>query len=184
MKKYFHSVQISTKIVFNNQIFISIKHYNMYDGIDWMNALANIAFILATAVTEEFIFRKIVLDNLPVKNSLLKVMISAAIFGLFHIVTFLSTYNPFDLLQIVYTAGLGMILGFFYEYGNNIVVPVVLHFLYNFMNTYVFSLYTIDETGLTYFLVAIIDAVVVAGYICLIYFLFIKKYVQLEEKEK
>ncbi len=170
-------------VVFNNQIFISIKHYKLMEDIDWLYGLCMIAFILATAVSEEYIFRKVVLDNLLIDNRLLKVTVSAAIFGVMHIINFLSTFNPVDLLQIVYTAGLGMILGFFYEYGRSLLVPMILHFLYNLMNSYIFSIYMVEDFGLTYYLVAIIDAVVVAGYMVLIYLLFIKKYELIEEKE-
>lgn len=162
-------------IVFNNLIYVSIINASPSDTFNGFEFLSNLVFIIATGLVEEYIFRKIILDNLTFKNSLVRILVSAGIFGGLHIVTFLSTFNPFDLLQIVYTAGLGIVFGFFYEYGKNLVMPIIIHILFNFLNNYMYGLYIVPEVGLTYFLVAIIASAIVGVYLLVIYFGVIKK---------
>ena len=46
------------------------------------------------------------------------------------------SFDPEQLLQIIYYAGLGAVLGIAYLVSNkNILVPVTMHFLLNFMVT-------------------------------------------------
>ena len=104
--------------------------------------------VLLVPVVEELVFRKAILglfhfklrgdDNsksAQVKKVLfatLAVLISSFVFGFIHIMSF----DPEQLLQIIYYAGLGAVLGIAYLVSNkNILVPITMHFLLNFMVT-------------------------------------------------
>ena len=104
--------------------------------------------VLLVPVVEELVFRKAILglfhfklrgdDNsksAQVKKVLLAtiaILISSFVFGFIHIMSF----DPEQLLQIIYYAGLGAVLGIAYLVSNkNILVPITMHFLLNFMVT-------------------------------------------------
>ena len=104
--------------------------------------------VLLVPLVEELVFRKAILDLFHFKlrgedNSksaqvkkvvlaTLAVLISSFAFGFIHIMSF----DPEQLLQIVYYAGLGAVLGVAYLISNkNILVPITMHFLLNFMVT-------------------------------------------------
>jgi len=104
--------------------------------------------VLLVPLVEELVFRKAILglfhfklhgdDNsksAQVKKVLLAtfaVLVSSFAFGFIHIMSF----DPEQLLQIIYYAGLGAVLGIAYLVSNkNILVPITMHFLLNFMVT-------------------------------------------------
>ncbi len=101
--------------------------------------------VLLVPLIEEMVFRKAVLDIFhfeprvndgsklyKVKNVLLAtiaILISSFTFGLIHVMSG-------DFIQIIYYGGLGIILGVIYLVANkNILVPIAVHFLLNFMVT-------------------------------------------------
>lgn len=110
-----------------------------------------IIYMLVVAVSEELYFRKVLLDNINIENRLLKIIISSAIFGISHIVNFFNSFNPIDLLIIVYTFGISIILGFIYEYGGSLTLAIIFHFVFNILNTTLFeTIYLGDRTPLFY----------------------------------
>ena len=144
-----------------------------------MFALYNIpqvAFISINVVVEEYIFRRHLLGNLTHPKKIIRILISAAIFGLCHITRFLSTFNPLDLIVVVYAFGLGMVLGLIYCYTNSFVACIVLHLLFNLVNDFLFiSLFGVSNI-LWYYLINVIFAVIVGVYLLLVYlFVFEKK---------
>ena len=141
---------------------------------DYSDILAVIHIILVVIV-EELIFRHILIANLEHDNKLIRIVISAGVFALCHITHFLSSFNPADLVIIVYTFGLGLVLGFMYCYGNCLYACMGLHFLFNLCNDFLFErLYYVNNT-LWYFLINIFVAVAMGLYIFAIYMLQLRK---------
>ena len=109
-------------------------------------------------------------------KKIVRILISAAIFGVCHITRFLSTFNPADLIVVVYAFGLGMVLGLIYCYTNSFIACIVLHLLFNLVNDFLFvSLFGVSNV-LWYYLINVILAVIIGVYLLLVYlFIFEKK---------
>ncbi len=104
--------------------------------------------ILLVPLVEELVFRKAVLDLVHIKvketgnpkidkikkfiSAVIALTISSLAFGFIHIMSF----DPEQLLQIIYYAGLGAVLGTAYLVSNkNIFVSITMHFLLNLFVT-------------------------------------------------
>lgn len=161
-------------IIPNNMYFLLIEKspVEFHYSIDF---LLEIILMLVVAVSEELFFRKAILDNISIENKLLKIVISAGIFALAHIVNFFSSFNPIDLLIIVYTFGLGLVLGFMYEYTKCAVATFVFHFLFNIVNTTIFNNIYLGDRNLTFYLVSISVAIISGIYLLLIYLFKLKQ---------
>ena len=137
--------------------------------------------VVFTAFNEEILFRFFIHNQLNIQNKLVKIVASAGIFAGFHLLnlvspSFLAIYQSV-LLQSVYTFGLGLILGFIYEYGKSITPCIIYHFLFNFFNSYVLNyfFFPVYEYYYIYIIVALVISIVLIGYGLLIYFLVFKK---------
>ena len=84
------------------------------------------------------------INNLEIKNKLLIILISAGAFGICHITHFLTSFNPADLLVIVYTFLLGLLLGFAYLFTKSIYPCVVIHMLFNLLNNILFPYFVLE----------------------------------------
>ena len=104
--------------------------------------------VLLVPLIEELVFRKAILelfyikvretDNLKVIkvkkiiSAIFAIIVSSLVFGFIHIMSF----ETEQLLQIIYYAGLGAVLGTAYLASNkNILVPILMHFSLNLMVT-------------------------------------------------
>jgi hypothetical protein len=134
----------------------------------------DLIFIFLTSLIEEILFRDVIQNNLPIKNSLLKILLSAAIFGLFHIINFLSSFNPSDLLMIIYTLLMGLVLGYLYEMSKNISYNIIYHFLFNLCNDCLFVMCYQGEWNISFYLNAVIVSVITGFYLIISYFIFLK----------
>ena len=81
--------------------------------------------VIIAPIVEELVFRKILLDKLSRYGSGVAITVTSIAFGLFH--------TNFD--QFFYAVGLGFILGFIYLKTKNIVYPIIMHMLVNFMGS-------------------------------------------------
>ncbi|MGE5400040.1 MAG: type II CAAX prenyl endopeptidase Rce1 family protein [Ignavibacteriales bacterium] len=88
------------------------------------------------AVCEEVFFRGYVQKSFELRyKSFLGALITAVIFGLYH-------FHPY---QIIPLAALGLYFGFAAYMSNSILVPIILHFLNNFIAVIMFFLYGSDD---------------------------------------
>ncbi len=104
--------------------------------------------VFLVPLVEELVFRKAVLDLVHIKvketnnpkidnikkviSGIIALTVSSLIFGFIHIMSF----DPEQLLQIIYYAGLGAVLGTAYLVSNkNIFVSITMHFLLNLFVT-------------------------------------------------
>lgn len=134
-----------------------------------------IIFIISSVIVEELIFRYFLLGNLTHENKMIRILIAAGIFALCHLTHFLSSFNPVDLIIIVYAFGLGIVLGMVYCYTNSLIPCIVLHLLFNLINDFMFERLFNVSNLLWYYLINVFVAVIVGIYLLVIYLIKLRK---------
>lgn len=87
-------------------------------------------------VCEELTFRKSIRD--VIDNKYLYVLVSGLIFGLLHIIGFIST--PLDLLYLIPYGSLGIVFALLYYRTNNIFSSITIHAMHNALSVLVYLL--------------------------------------------
>lgn len=174
-KKNFLLLLPTVIVVLSNMIYAWILRETFYPSYFYFSDVLVVIHIILVAITEEIIFRHLLISNLTSENKIYKILISAGIFGACHITHFLSTFNPADLIIIVYTFALGLLLGFFYCYGNCLYVCIGVHTLFNICNDFLFVRFYAVNNQLWYYLINAIIALVVGLYLLGIYFIKLRK---------
>lgn len=123
-------------------------------------------FYLSVAISEECLFRYIIMNYLCLQFSSLKtILLSSLIFGGIHLVNFFNGSNIFlVLVQCVYSFALGLVLSFLYIRVKNIFLPILFHFCFNIVNDTLFSFVHSEFSDLLYYLVNVIIALILIGY--------------------
>ncbi len=91
--------------------------------------------VLIAPIMEELLFRKTVIDRTAQYGDGISIVFSGLLFGLFH----------GNLNQFAYAIALGMFFGFIYIKTKNILYPIILHFLTNFVGSLV-PIYVMKES--------------------------------------
>ena len=135
---------------------------------------------LMIAMSEEIIFRLFIHNALSGTSSIKRIFGSAGIFALMHLLNLVNVSSVSTLVavlvQTLYTFGLGLLLGFLYEYGHSLSMCMVLHFLFNMLNTTIYLYVLGGNAGdLAYYLTAVVIAVVLGIYVFLLYRLYFDK---------
>lgn len=101
--------------------------------INIQSLLLNIVSTIIYAIIEEVLFRGFLLPLLLSRLSDFKsLLISSAIFALVHLFNIFSGINVIlVLIQVLYTFGIGLILGLMYVYGKTLVLPMLFHICFN-----------------------------------------------------
>jgi membrane protease YdiL (CAAX protease family) len=127
---------------------------------------------LLTAILEELLFRNILLEEFIRQNftKFKSLLYSSLIFGSIHLLNISSLSSiPYCIIQSIYTTGIGLIFGLVYIKTHNITYPIIIHFLFNYINdifiTHIYNL----TWDLTFFIVNISIGIVVALYSLFIY---------------
>lgn len=130
---------------FSNFFYALIFHVEKNQVQNWMNfTLSTILLILSVAI-EEILFRMLLIDlfdqvfQKKKQGWIITILLSSLSFSLMHIINFTSGNYFGTLLQIGYTFVLGFILGYLAERVDNILLPLLGHFTFNFFNM---NLYT------------------------------------------
>ena len=160
----------------SNFLYLLLVPSNITGSLDWTLALYLILTVF-TALKEEMIFHLLLIPNLDkVTSRFWRVIISAGIFAILHVTNYLITFDPSYFIQIVYTFGFGIILGFIYEYGRSISMCIIFHFLFNAFNGDLFESLAPEITNMPIYFIADIAISVIAGiYLLIIYLTIIKK---------
>ena len=109
----------------------------MLDVIGSINPLVNfLVVVICAPIMEELMFRKMIVDRTASYGEGVSVIFSGLLFGLFH----------GNLVQFAYAFLLGAFFGYIYIKTKNIVYPIILHMLINFLGSFVSSL-LIDASG-------------------------------------
>ena len=136
--------------------------------------------IFLIAVSEEIVFRLFIHNSLSNTSSLKRIFGSAGIFALMHLLNLVnvSTVGALVsvLVQTVYTFGLGLLLGFLYEYGHSLTSCVVLHFTFNMLNRVIYN-YVLGgySSNIAFYLTAVVIGAILGVYVFILYKLYLSK---------
>lgn len=84
-----------------------------------------IVAVIIGPIVEELIFRKLLMDKLGMYGDRIAIVVSAVAFGLFH----------GNLYQFFYAALLGFLLSYVYSKTSNILYPIAIHMILNFIGS-------------------------------------------------
>ena len=131
------------------------------------------------AVVEEFLFRFFIQSQLVRVGSIKRILYGAAIFALFHLLNMvnISTVDCLVtvLIQVAYSFGLGILLGFIYEYTYSLPICIFVHFAFNFFNTVLYQYMGCVTSNFAFYLTAVVIALVLAIYTFLIYWFVLRR---------
>ena len=128
-------------------------------------------------LSEELVFRVVILSYLLTRTSNLKAIIySSLIFALTHIVNLgaLNQIGPV-LIQMGYTFFVGLLCAFLYIFSLNIVLPLIFHFLFNLFNGTLSSALYPGITGPLFYTINISMIVIATLYGVWLYYFLTKK---------
>ena len=137
--------------------------------------------MLLGVILEEILFRFIIQNSLVNASSVKRILGSALIFALFHLLN-LVNIRTIDqlvavLLQVAYTFGLGLMLAIIYEYSYSLPLCMLFHLVFNVFNSllpgYVFGLVIPD---IYFILTAVVIAAILIGYTAVLYIIKLKSY--------
>ena len=118
--------------------------------------LLQIVLCLVGAILEEIVFRLFVQTSLVNHRPISRILLSALIFALCHLINIVNVRSVDALLgvllQTIYTFGLGLVLGFIFEYSHSLVFVMVLHFAFNLFNDVLFCHYDLFQLILLFIL--------------------------------
>lgn len=92
--------------------------------------------VICAPIMEELMFRKMLIDRTYKYGEGISIVFSGLVFGLFH----------GNLNQFVYAFFLGVFFGFIYVKTKNIVYPIILHMLTNFLGAFA-GTFVIEKSG-------------------------------------
>ena len=132
-----------------------------------------IIFHLLGAIVEEFLFRLFIQNALINVGSIRRIFASAGIFALLHLLNIVNISSVEGLInvsiQVLYNFGLGILLAFVYEYSYSLLGSIALHFTFNFFNTVLFQYLNCSVSNFTFYMTAVVIAVILGIYTFLIY---------------
>lgn len=150
-----------------------------YVKTDGVVLFLGIVLCLFTALLEEIVFRFFIHSSLVEHKPIPRILLSALIFGLCHLVN-LANVRSVDallnvLLQMVYTFGLGLVLGFVFEFSHSLILVTILHFCFNLFNDVLYSFFGGYTSDIAFILTAVVISLLVVLYTLFLYFKKFKK---------
>ena len=147
------------------------------EGVNTYEILRFVSIVL-TVVEEEILFRFLLQKSLNLGHKFVRIAITAAVFTACHFFTMLydaaGNIEPLQLLVLIFIFGIGMILGVLYEFTNNIYYSMVFNMIFS-LQASIFPIMLVTTHGYPVYLTASLFAVGSAAYICLFYFVILKK---------
>lgn len=154
----------------SNIIEALITNTTKVNEINVLNIIYGLISAILIAVIEELLFRGQLFKELKDQHGRLKgILLSSLFFGAIHLLN-ISSLNTIliCLVQSVYTFALGIILCVLYEKTKNIIIPIIFHFLFNFINnTLSTSLFNI-KWDIYFYLINIIIGLITLTYLVVI----------------
>jgi membrane protease YdiL (CAAX protease family) len=157
-----------------------IQKQNLKDNIDSFTIISGLVISIGVGIVEELLFRSQVLEEfLKHKSKIQSILYSSLIFGSVHLLNISSVGSiPIILIQMCYTFFLGIILSTIYLSNRNILLPIIFHILFNFINDILIIEFFPIQWNITFFLVNI-----GVGLIVLLYAILISKKYLVKEEE-
>lgn len=139
-----------------------------------------IVYYILGVFLEEMLFRLFIQSSLIMASSIKRILASAAIFALFHLLNMVNISSVDALvsvlLQVVYAFGLGLLLAMVFEYTYSLPACIVFHMLFNFFNLILIeNIFVVEIPALVYYLTAIVCGVVAGVYALLIYIFVLRR---------
>lgn len=142
------------------------------------------------AIIEELLFRFISIEffkNYLKENkykNVLIILFSSLLFSLMHAINFFGNSPYLVLLQMGYTFVLGIFLSSISLMYENLYLPIIGHFLFNFLNTDLVNVfYQYDMSDISYVVYSISVIVGLSAYLIAIYILYKKRNGGIEDAE-
>ena len=156
-----------------SNIFVALfTNLKINNSINYFSITSGIFDALIVSIIEETLFRGLLFSEFQkYKKVSIAIILQALIFGGVHLLNISSFASiPTVLVQVFYTAYLGILLGIIYYKTKNIIYPIMFHFLFNvFNNVIAVNLFNI-KWNYKFFLINIL-----IGIFVLIYALFYYK---------
>lgn len=120
----------------SNFIVVLIQQATLKVDVDVFKIISGFLLAIGVSIIEELLFRSQVLEEfLKSKNKFQSILYTSIIFGMVHLLNISSLSSiPTVLVQVCYTFFLGVLVGFIYLSSKNIVLPIIYHLLFNFLN--------------------------------------------------
>lgn len=157
---------------FSNLIYTGICGGEITFNFNYLMIL-NIVYFSISVINEELIFRLFLLNNLEYKSKLVSIIVSSLVFGGIHLVNLIGYFDPMVFVQVLYTFGLGLLLGAVFVLTNSLVAPIVVHFLFNVFNDVIYGGFSFVGNSRTYYIVNVVVAGAVLLYV--VTFIFVKR---------
>lgn len=155
-------------VCFTNYLYLLTTNNFGEFRTDW-TIIFEIILAFTIVVNEELVFRLLFISNLEKPKIISKMFISAGVFAACHLTTFFSTFNPADLIQVLYTFWLGLLLAFMFMFTKSIYPCIALHFLFNVFNQiFISKIATQDFQMVMFILMNAIPAIFVGAYVVII----------------
>ena len=147
------------------------------DGVN-THEILRFSSVVITVVEEEILFRFLLQKNLSLGHKFVRIAITAAVYTACHFFGMLyygyGHIDPLQLLELLFVFSIGMILGVLYEYSNNIYYSMGFNMIYS-LQASIFPIAITTTVGYKIYLTSALFAVGAAAYICLFYFVILKK---------
>lgn len=134
--------------------------------------------IIVMVVEEELLFRFIIQRNIRFGHKIVRILITSALYAVAFFSAMLydarGVIDPIDLINIIFVFGIGIILGFLYEYTNNIVVPITFSLIYTICNEMLYKI-SLRTANYKFYLTVTFFALGAALYLVVFYFLMLKR---------
>lgn len=157
-------------ICFSNFFVAIFQKLNVNSDIDYLFILSQLLIAILTGIIEELLFRGLVFQEFLINTNKTKAIIySSLIFGGIHLLNISSFASiPQVLVQVVYSSFLGFLLAISYLKTENIIVPIIFHTTFNFINNALtVALFNI-KWDLTFYIVNVSLAIIIGIYALLI----------------
>ena len=134
--------------------------------------------IVLMVVEEEILFRFLLQKNILMGHKIVRILITSAAFTLCHFFFMLYHFNgiinPIELIELVFIFGVGFILGFLYEYTNNLAVPIIFSLIFQIWKR-LLPMVTFATADWKFYVTLSSFTVFAAAYLLIFYFVILKR---------
>lgn len=155
--------------------FLYLKPSVQFESSVFFTSLIDLTLCV---ILEELLFRNLLLEffiqlftDKKLKDEL-SILCSAISFSLMHAINFFGNPVGSVFSQLGYTFFLGLAFGYMALFSENHFLPSIAHFIFNFLNTLLFTtLYSLEEYTWMYFVLSISIGLAFVLYLVLVYVL-------------
>ena len=134
--------------------------------------------IILMVVEEELLFRYLLQRNILMGHKIVRILITSAAFTICHFFFMLYRFNgiiiPLDLIELLFIFGIGFLLGFLYEYTNNIFVPMTFSMIFYICKRLINEVSFSTAPGIFYLTLSLVT-LGTAAYLLIFYFVILKR---------